>query len=98
MKVSYFIFILLLFLCCSTRTHITYRMYNTTNPGFVIDSISKSGTIVSDLTKMYYTDDDSTKVVSDVGTLYRNGKPCGSIHIQEKNNLYAIKIIDNIIK
>lgn len=98
MRVSYFIFILLLLLCCSTKTHVAYRVYNIDDPSLVIDSISKSGTVVSDLRSMSYINDDSVFVVSDMGTLYRDGRACGSLHIQKKDSMYVVKVLDNFKK
>lgn len=98
MRVSYFIFILLLLLCCSTRTHVVYRVYNTNDPSYVIDSISKSGTVISELRSMSYINDDSVFVVSNMGTLYREGEACGSLHIQKKDSSYVIKVLDNFKK
>lgn len=99
MKVSYLIFIcMLLLLCCSTKQNVIYRIYNTQSPAMVIDSISKSGTIVSNLTRMSYVTDDSLFVNSDIGTLYRNGEACGSIHIQKQDSVYTVKILDSFKK
>lgn len=98
MRVSYFIFILLLLLCCSTKRQVVYRVYNTNDPTQVIDSISRSGTVVSDLTHMDYVNDDSVFVKSNIGTLYRNGEACGSIHIQQKDSLFVVKVLDNFKK
>lgn len=96
MRVSYFIFILLLLLCCSTKTQVVYRVYNTNDPSHVIDSVSRSGTIISNLTPMAYVNDDSIFVRSNIGTLYRNGEACGSIHIQQKSDsLFVVKVLDN---
>lgn len=99
MRISYLIFIFVLLLCCcSTKTSVVYRIYNTSDPMCVMDSISNSGTIVSNLTAMSYITDDSVFVSSNVGTLYRDGKPTGSIHIQKKDSVYMIKILDNFKK
>lgn len=62
----------------------------------VIDSISKSGTVVSDLRSMSYVNDDSVFVSYNMGTLYRDGDACGSLHIQKKDSAFVIKLLDNI--
>lgn len=98
MRVSYFIFILLLLLCCSAKTHVVYRVYNVDDPSVVIDSIKGSGTIVSELRTMSYINDDSAFIVSNMGTLYRGGEACGSLHIQKKDSMYVIKVLDNFKK
>lgn len=98
MKVSHLIFIILLFCCCSSTSTVVHRVYEVNDPSVVMDSITRSGTVISNLTPFSYINDDSARVDIKIGSLYRNDRACGSIKIREENGIKVVSILDQIRK
>lgn len=94
-RVFFVVLLLLLFICCSS-TRVIYRVYEVQNPSSIIDSITLSGTSISDLETFSYIDDDSVRVNAQIGSLYRKGKACGSIKIREENGIKVVSILDQV--
>lgn len=88
---------LLVCLCCSS-TKTVYKVYEVEDVSYVLDSIRESGTQISGLSPVSYTNDDSVTVHVQIASLYRDGKACGSIKIREENGVMVISIIDQLKK
>lgn len=85
--------VFILVACSSTRT--TLRSVEISDLEILTDSITDSGTAISNFKKVVF-DTESGKDSVDIATLYRDGEAVGSLQVRKVNGVYKVKIIDNL--